>query len=512
MVAQANRRISVLARLLGLAVVVVAVLAAPAARADGLCIEDTQVEPDLGPALDRLVATAQVEVRSPGGCQAEGAGLVGRFSRRDPVLFTLHTRAGDKFSRAVPWLTRPDAALVRLRAQGRMSAFSVLVEGLLAEQRIAAGQAARLPRGPSAGAARAPAPPTAEPASSARPAAPVSSTRPALVRAQERDAAAQPAVQPEQQPAAPRAGDAPAAGEPEQPSPARAVDAPSNEPPAEPARDLPETPAAEPARDVAAEPAGDVAAEPAGDVPAGESTAGPVAARVAAARSRPASDGPAAVPQPPAPAAQPPTGSAAPSRPASQRVTVPLSGQPQAERSAGALPPVAAVQVRERSGSRIWPGLEALVAGRMRLPDLVGLELGAGVAWRSVFARASYQPSVRWDLDGRPIEVAAFAATAGFRPTAYRRGAWRLGPSLAMTLERLTVQRVDLQDTAVHPYWDPGVVIGAVVTRDMAGGLRMSLHVEACRSFGRTVRVPDGPEAGFNRLGARVGISIAWLP
>jgi hypothetical protein len=500
----------VLFRLHGVVVVAAlgVALAAPAARADGLCIEDTQIEPDLGRTLDRLVTTAVVTVRSPGRCQADGARLVGRFSRLDPVLFTLHTRQGEKFSRAVPWLTRPDAALVRLRAQGRMSAFSVLVEGLLAEQRIAAGKSGRESQAASAPAVRAPAPAAAERTPSARPAPaatePTPSTRPVPARAQERPGVAQ---QPEQAPAAPRTGDAPATDEPEPPPSATVADVPAEAPAAEPATAEPagEPAAAEPGTGVAVgEPAAvePGAGEPAAAVPAPGATAGPAAAGTA----------PAVSPSPP-PAVQPPIEGAAPSRPAAQRVTVPMSGQDSAERARSDRPDAAtAVQVQERPGTRTWPSPEALVAARMRWPDMLGVEVGAGVAWRSLLARASYQPPVRWDLEGRPIDVAGMALTAGYRPAAYRRGAWRIGPSLAVILERVTVQRADLQDAAVHPYWDPGVAVGGAITRDIAGVLRMTVHVEASRSFGRTVRVPDGPEAAFNRLGARAALSFAWLP
>src|SRR5690606_36911425 len=123
-------------------VVLIGLGAATPARAGGgagsLCIEDTQVDPGLGAALERLITVA-VAVREPGQCTTGEGALVGRFSGRSPVMFTLQTESGEALSRAVPWLKRPDAALVRLRSQGRLSAFAVLVEGLLAERRTAAG-------------------------------------------------------------------------------------------------------------------------------------------------------------------------------------------------------------------------------------------------------------------------------------------------------------------------------------------------------------------------------------
>lgn len=124
----------VTAAILGLGSAASAQAAPPA---DGLCIEDTQIDRALGVALERLVATSAVTLRAPGQCA--DAQLLGRFSGLDPVVFTLHTAGGERFARAVPWLIRPDAALARLRAQRRLSGFAVLIEGLLAEWRIATG-------------------------------------------------------------------------------------------------------------------------------------------------------------------------------------------------------------------------------------------------------------------------------------------------------------------------------------------------------------------------------------
>lgn len=188
-----------------------------------------------------------------------------------------------------------------------------------------------------------------------------------------------------------------------------------------------------------------------------------------------------------------------------------MSGQDATERGSSARPPTVTA-ARTRPGSRAWPGLDALVAARVRSPDTIGVEVGAGVAWRTLFARASYQAPARWDLEGRPIDVAGMALTAGYRPAVYERDAWRIGLVLAATLERVTVQRMDLQGAAVHGHWDPGVVVGGAFSFDLAGGLGLTMQVEGCRLVGRTVRVPEGPEAAFNHLGARAALSLVWTP
>jgi hypothetical protein len=245
--------------------------------------------------------------------------------------------------------------------------------------------------------------------------------------------------------------------------------------------------------------AGPVAAEP----PAAPSTAAPPLARTV----------PVPEPLPPDPPPEQVTTAAAP--PAPVPAAVPLSEQisPEGSREGSrATPPAADARVQASAGSRTWPSPEVLVAGRMRWPNTVGIEIGAGVGWRSLFARAAYQPSAHWDFDGRLMEVTGIALAAGYRPAPFRRGAWRMGPSLAAGIERITVQRADLRSAEAHPYWDPGIAVGGAVTRDFEGVVRVSLHVEGFRSLGRTLRVPEGPEVDYNHYSARAALSFAWLP
>jgi hypothetical protein len=480
MLAQPSEEIPVRFRLHRLVVVVIVLLGAatavPAAWAGALCIEDTQLDPELGRALDRLVATAEVTVRAPGGCKADGARLIGRFSGREPVLFTLHTAQADhaeKFARAVPWLTRPDAALVRLRAQGRLSAFSVLVDALLAEQRIAAGHDPRAPQPPAgpAPAPAGPAPAPAAPAPAPAPAAPAPAPAPAA---------------PAPAPAAPAPAPAPAA-----PAPAPAAPAPTPAAP-EPAPAAPRAVAPSEAPDAAA--------------PTGEDA--PPLAPPAPSTPPPARTVPVPEPLPPVTLPEPVVTAAAP--PAPVPAVVLLSEQVSAE-GGRAAQPAADARVQASAGSRTWPSPDVLVAGRVRWPNTIAIEVGAGVAWRSLFARAAYQPSARWDFDGRLVEVSGFALAAGYWP-AFRRGAWRIGPSVAAGIERITVQRADLRSAEPHPYWDPGVAIGGAVARDLEGVVRVTLHVEGFRSMGRTLRVPGGPELDYNHYSARAALSFAWLP
>ncbi len=101
---------------------------------------------------------------------------------------------------------------------------------------------------------------------------------------------------------------------------------------------------------------------------------------------------------------------------------------------------------------------------------------------------------------------------AGYRPVLYRAGAWQIQLMVAANIERLSLQRTDLDDARSHSYWDPGLAVGGALVRDVGGWLRVRVQLEACRQLGRTVRIPDGPEAAFNQLGARAALSLAWLP
>jgi hypothetical protein len=153
-----------------------------------------------------------------------------------------------------------------------------------------------------------------------------------------------------------------------------------------------------------------------------------------------------------------------------------------------------------------------MAAVRMRQPDTLGVELGAGLTWRALFASTTFQLPGRWELEGRPIEIDAVTLTAGYRPVLYRMDVWQIQLGLAANIERLSLQRLDLDDARSHSYWDPGLAVGGAITRDVGGWLRVRLQLEACRQLGRTVRIPGGPDAAFNHLGGRAALSLAWLP
>ncbi|WP_373047583.1 hypothetical protein [Vulgatibacter sp.] len=95
-----------------------------------------------GDGLERWLSTVQVEVVE-GACPASNAGgYVGRFEPRGGgVQFRLLGPDGVALERAVPWLATVEAPLAQLERSGRLNEFSVLVEALLAEHRLAAAWA-----------------------------------------------------------------------------------------------------------------------------------------------------------------------------------------------------------------------------------------------------------------------------------------------------------------------------------------------------------------------------------
>lgn len=106
-----------------------------------ICLAAPSTEAEATAALDRWVATAHVEGVAP--CPAPAASrYVGRFEMR-PVgaIFRLTAPDGSALERRVPWIADVEAPLTSLVRAGRLSEFSVLVEGLLAEHRMLAAWA-----------------------------------------------------------------------------------------------------------------------------------------------------------------------------------------------------------------------------------------------------------------------------------------------------------------------------------------------------------------------------------
>lgn len=104
-----------------------------------ICVASPSTEREAAVDLDRWVATAAVEVRAT-PCRLRG--YSGSFVERGgQVLFVLATPDGGRLERGVPWLRSARAPLSELAAAGRLSEFSVLVEALLAEDRLASAWA-----------------------------------------------------------------------------------------------------------------------------------------------------------------------------------------------------------------------------------------------------------------------------------------------------------------------------------------------------------------------------------
>lgn len=98
-----------------------------------LCIADQSVSVEVSRAIDESVVTARVEVR-PGSCEASKRDrFVGRFETRNGEIYFVLAARRQRLWRRVPWLNDADAGLHELARRGRLSAFGVLVDGLVAE-------------------------------------------------------------------------------------------------------------------------------------------------------------------------------------------------------------------------------------------------------------------------------------------------------------------------------------------------------------------------------------------
>src|SRR5690606_16321876 len=119
--------------------------AAGATERLAICLEAPERQAIAAAALDRLVGTAQVELVAP-PCPAPGDELhVGRFfaaGRR--VRFRLDGDTRTRIEREVPWLDGDEVPLLALQRAGKLGPFSVMVEALLAERRLAVAWAAAL--------------------------------------------------------------------------------------------------------------------------------------------------------------------------------------------------------------------------------------------------------------------------------------------------------------------------------------------------------------------------------
>src|SRR2546423_450733 len=108
-----------------------------------LCIEESREERSAAALLARFLTTVRLEAAAGPACgqerEAEQDGsYVGHFDvRGSRVSFAVRTRNGQTLVRSVPWIAPSPTPLASLAAADRLSEFSILVDGVLAEDRSA---------------------------------------------------------------------------------------------------------------------------------------------------------------------------------------------------------------------------------------------------------------------------------------------------------------------------------------------------------------------------------------
>ncbi len=148
---------------------------------------------------------------------------------------------------------------------------------------------------------------------------------------------------------------------------------------------------------------------------------------------------------------------------------------------------------------------------RYRTPGVATWELAAELARNGWFVRAGGAPTTTWALDGRPIRLAAFGLTGGYRSGVGLGRHVELGWSAGLSAETLRVTRADVAGAADHTSVDVGVAAGIGATIRPVDTLCIALFAEGLVfPTAREVVVPDGPSARVNRWGARAGLQVAW--
>jgi hypothetical protein len=101
-----------------------------------LCIADQRGERASAALLGRFLSTVRLEASPPPGCRSPGADYLGWFEERAGHLaVVVQARSGEELVRAVPWVRPTASVLSELAAADRLSEFSILVDGVLAEHR-----------------------------------------------------------------------------------------------------------------------------------------------------------------------------------------------------------------------------------------------------------------------------------------------------------------------------------------------------------------------------------------
>ena len=427
-----------------------------------LCLADLPAERAAVSLLARFLSTAKLEAVGATACgRGRAPELVGRFEdRRGQLVFVVRARSGGTLERPVPWIAPGRAALAALSEADRISEFSILVDGLLAEYRSD--------------------PPARE-------------APPLQVHATARPSSPRPPP-PAPEPAASPAARPPLPALPALPGASAAV--------------VPDTSAADTAVPVVPAAAGvprtSAAALPPAAVP-------PAAVPDTSAAAVPDTSA-AAVPDTSAavvPAAVVPDTSAADTSAATLAAVVPdAPAQPA---------PAAAVAGARPSPGRAAAGGEVSVAGWVgwtwRAPGPAAPYAGASLAWRWLFVRAGGEPEAAWSLAGRPVALSALVAEAGARVPLVGRGRFRLDGVATLLVERIVLRRQDVPDAAAHGYFEAGAALGGLAVFAPRPWLRLAMGVDAgFRPTRRQIDVPDGPSATLDTWSLRgiSGIGLAW--
>ncbi|AKU92876.1 hypothetical protein [Vulgatibacter incomptus] len=485
--------------LLALAIPLAAIGAGP--RSDVIiCVDDPLASAGAAAQLDRWMSTANVRAIGPDCSGATSpTTYLGHFENRGPSLaFRLRSPGGLVLERRVPWIAGPERALSRLELAGRLSEFSLLLESLLAEDRVAltlnpiAAEAAveEAVAGVQA--------PGREDPSGPTPIAPVATGRsgPTKSPSADRAGAGSGRNAPRAAPPSSGKGRAKVPGGKSQPGSKPGPKAPL--PPTgtastEPKGKDPDEPAVSPddARDGSPQ-----STDPLAQAGAGQPSSGPLRSPV---DSRDPPDRLSGGVEPPASA---------------HRVFDVRGGN--AEDFGHPLPPPPDPETVEDFGKvpeSWWPDwplrAEADAGVRWMSPGLFAPGAGATLSFGPTYFRAGLQRTATWNL-GVPIDVTALSFSAGWKSDLLRRGAWSLDGALGVAVDRVGVRRRDSDDPAATAYWDLGPSAGSAFGF-RHGGFSSRLGLEAqWTPTARTIQLPEGPSGALAAASGRVFWSIGW--
>lgn len=257
------------------------------------------------------------------------------------------------------------------------------------------------------------------------------------------------------------------------------------------------------------EPPEPVAAAPEGRVERKRST-GPRRATVARTAPAPQPVPEPATPPAPPPNPEPPPRSDPPPAPKVPPVRTPihLPGGLFGPFGPGAAPARAPVPAPE------------LAAGiRVREPDLVAAEFGAGLRIGPVFATARFQPGTNWTVEDRPVSVSAMGFELGWLHPLWLGEDAQAHGRVAVLAERLSIRQLDIEEDADHEALDAGGELGLVLEARVIGGLWVTVGAEGIwlPTAGSLV-IEDEVETNeldwvrvpFNGVGARATLAISW--